>query len=437
VAAFASDFHFLVETARREVSALRDAIGQAPPSPDVRGAQFHSAIDAFLSAISEGVDDRQASFAAAGDDIERESLVRAIQQLCMQIRGAHMTTPWIDSAQSPDLALGVTYLFDEMARAIVRGTPDVVAAASPDYMYSTLHKPFREQLGALGHSYPTNAMPIIVQYPAREVDSVFLHLIVAHELGHSAVEEHQLLEAVATAHPDPDLTKKLGQAANERAAQAGESQAQATTWISACMAQWLEEVICDALALCYVGPSFLFTAAAFGIPFGGSVSDTHPPHSLRTKLLLGYANAWGWRGIIEQPLPKIVTWLDSTAASPPDVGHETYFSILLGILEDFAPTVQHAVEAHLGGARFDRTRYDDQIDEVMELLRSKILPAQLLDGRSVDRRVALLAGWLLAFESEGDEPHALPSVLASRDLQAFLIHSLEMSTVLDEWRLLP
>jgi hypothetical protein len=358
-----------------------------------------------------------------------------MQQINHDVRNVHSTTPWIEGAQHSVLALGLVYFVDEIADSVVKAKPDVIAVPSPDYMYATIHKPFLRELDALGQPYPTDALPIVVLYPAQETESLFLHLILAHELGHSAIQEHRLIELAATSHSDQaGLQARIGQAVTEFETIEARTNAESLVAVRGLITNWLAEVLCDALAVGFLGPSFLFTAVAFGTPFGGPIpTGSHPPHSLRTRLLLTYLSSWGWRPLLEAHVPRILQWLDETAATPIDASGKTYFETLEQAVEELGPTIEQVVENHLGDGLFSIETYEEQAEEIRGFLSEKVLPAQLLDRSPTDRRSTLLAGWLRAFAETGDEPSALPAVVADRDFQSFLSKALEMSAVLQRW----
>lgn len=347
----------------------------------------------------------------------------------------HSTTPWIEAAHASRLALGLVYFLDEIATVLIQKRPDIIATPSADYMYSTVHKPFLYELNELQKSYPDGALPVVVHYPAQEVGSLFLHLVIAHELGHSVIQEHDLIKAVADKHPDtPGLQEALGQAVSEFASIDGVEAATATIRVRGIFIRWLMEALCDALSVGFLGPSFALTAAAFLTPFGSSLpSPTHPPQTLRTELLLHYLKTWGWEPLLEERVPGTLAWFEDTAATPMDAEGKTYFETLGTLIATLRETIEEVVAGRLGDMLFKPAGFGEQATEIGAFLGAGVLPAQLLNGRPTDRRAVLLAGWLHRFEEEGGTPEKLPVVLADRRYQAFLAKALEMSTVLEHW----
>jgi hypothetical protein len=322
-----------------------------------------------------------------------------------------------------------------MVGALMKQSADVVITPSATYMYSTIHKPYAEMLNALGVAYPGGAVPVIVAYPVHEPDSLFLHLIIAHELGHSAIAEHDLDQQVYKRDPDPAATAALlTPAVGEYISVEGGTPTAARGRLRVTLRNWLTEIICDSLALAFLGPSFLFTAAAFSTPFGGpEPSDTHPPFTLRMSLLIDRVDAWGWRETIEKEAPQTFKWIESSASRPQQAGPRAYFLRLEEAIKQLAPTINGIVEDHLGDQHFKPEAHEPVAGELRSLLEHTILPAQLIDRTAASRRSITLAGWLHAFTVHGDEPVKLAAVVGDRDQQRFLTKALEMSAILERW----
>jgi hypothetical protein len=439
VAADAStDFAFLAAAARRSIEDLRRSASLAHPGAGRRGTSFLTVVKSTLDAIDQGVAMRESEFAAATDETEQRSLIRAMQLINIQVMSLHQTVPWMESTHGSDLALGLTYFVDEIGRALLRQSADVVMTPSAQYMYSTNHKPFLPALTALGVRYPCSVPDVIVAYPSQERDSLFLHLVIAHELGHSAIAEHRLDRQVLLRDPDPTATGAiLNQAVQEHAAVEGSAPAAARALVRQMLRNWLDELICDGLALGYLGPSFLFTFAAFMTPFGGPVpSGSHPPHTLRTRFLLERIDSWGWRELFETEVPSTFSWIESSGRGAQEAGHQTYYLRLEEAIAGLSQALEAVVGDHLGGERFELESHREAISDLRGLLQYEILPSQLRDGAAADRRSIVLSGWLREFEKYGDTPVALVEIIADRDHQRFLTKALEMSTVLQRWRAL-
>jgi hypothetical protein len=414
-------------------------VGAAPSVAGRRGEHFLAVILAALNALEQGIVGCEGDFASAANEREQRTVILAMRRINHDVMGLHEVTPWVESARGSTLGLGLVYFVDEMVAALLKDSADVVMTPSGTYMYSTLHKPFEALLIDLGVAYPAAVSPIIVAYPVHEPASLFLHLLIAHEVGHSAIAEHHLDQEVYRLDPNGSATKAiLSQAVTEYVNSEGGNRAAATGKLRVMLTRWLREIVCDSLALGFLGPSYLFASAAFSPPFGGpEPSDTHPPFTLRTRLLLEQLTSWGWRRSIEKRVPATVRWLDATAARPQQAGHRTYFLRLEEAILNLASTIEEVVRTHLKSDRFAPEAYSPFADELSGLLERDILPAQLLDRRAPAARAIVLAGWFHAFGKRGDDPVALAEIVADRQQQRFLTKALEMSVVLERWRALP
>lgn len=431
----ASDLALLAATARRSIADLRRAVRAAPAKAGRRGTHFLGVVEAALDALDVGISEREADLASAADEAEERAVIRAMRRINYDVMSLHEVTPWVESARGSSLGLGLVYFVEEMVTALLRRPADVVMTPSGTYMYSTIHKPFARALAGMSVVYPAAIPPIIVAYPVHEPDSLLLHLIIAHELGHSAIIEHKLDQEVYTRDSNPTVTREaLNKAVAEYVAAEGGTNAAARGKLRVVLQSWLTELICDAAALGFLGPSFLLTAAAFSTPFGGpEPSDTHPPFTLRTRLLLEHLTAWGWKAFAESAIPKTFQWIEATAMRPQEAGHRTYFLRLEEALKNLSPNLTDVIVDHLGTERFDPAAHAPVADELGALLKHDILPAQLLDGSAAARRSIVLAGWLHGFDTHGDEPVALASIVGDRQQQRFLTKALEMSVVLERW----
>jgi hypothetical protein len=387
-----------------------------------------------LDALHKGIAQRESDFQTAADDAERRAVVRALRRISLEVRALHQVTPWIDSARGATVGLGLVYLVDEMVDALLRQPADVVMTPSTTYMYWTLPKPFEDVLTGLGVGYPSGDAPVIVAYPIQEPDSLFLHLIIGHELGHSAVRDHDLFREVLRRDPDKGATAKtLGDAVTEYLkGKGGTTRPVAVGKVRAMLVSWVTELLCDGLAAAFLGPSFLFTSAAFSTPFDPvEASETHPPFTLRTRLLIDRLDASGWRATVELAAPKTLKWIESAAPKQP--GRPAYFDLLEEAIVRLEPTILDVITDHVGAEAFLPAAHAPVEKELATLLEHNVLPAQLIDRTAAPRRSIILAGWIHAFATHGDDPERFAGVVGDRDQQRFLTKALEMSVILDRW----
>lgn len=431
----AADLAFLAGNARRSISDLRRAVEAVPAIAGRRGAHFLAVVAATLDALENGIAQREQDFQTAVDAADRYSVVRAMRLLSHDVMSLHTRSPWIESTRGTNLDLGLIYFVDEVVAALMKQSMDVVLIPSPEYMYWTIHKPFEDALRNLGVAYPASVPPVIVAYPVQEPHSLFLHLLVAHELGHSAVIDHGLLaEVFGHDSRRGDTTNALNLAVQEHTSLENSPHPVAVGEIRAILLKWLTELVCDGLALALLGPSYLFTFTAFSKPFGGpEPSKTHPPFTLRTRLLVEWLDAWGWRPVLAAQVPVLFSWIEQAGREPQEPGDKTYFLRMEEAVLNLSSAIRKTLEVHVDQMRFEPTAYEATQEQLTALIKQRILPAQLLDGSATDRRVVILAGWLEAFAEDSDTSIALARLIGNREYQRFLTKALEMSTVLDRW----
>jgi hypothetical protein len=435
----AAEFDFLEAAATRSIDDLRRAVHAVPAEPDGRGAQFLRVVDATLDALDARVGNRRVAFEAARDTAEQELAIRNMQMTNLDVLTFHSYTPWIESSRNSTLGIGLIYLIKEMVADLLKDSADVVVTPSTDYMYETTYRPFAQALTRLGGTYPPGAPPIVVAYPVQESESLFLHLIIAHELGHSVVTEADLTETVRNS-ASTTARKLLSDAVTEYEAIEHVRTAVAVAEVSVILGNWITEILCDGIALGLLGPSFVLTAATFDPPFGGPrPSDTHPPSSLRTRFLLERLKSWGWRPILDAAVgSNILSWIDQRASVPQEVGGKDYFITLERALEELASKIEEEVVNHLGAARFVPDHYLDAEErpakELLDLLDHRVLPVQTADGSPATSSAIVLAGWFYSLSHVADEPDSLVAVINDREFQRFLTKSLEMCAILEHWR---
>jgi len=206
------------------------------------------------------------------------------------------------------------------------------------------------------------------------------------------------------------------------------------------LSQWLTELLCDALALEYLGPAYVLAFAATVLSTSaGELPAKHPPGATRIRALLDRLKQTSWQGFIKDRSPVTNEWLEHVSATAPSAQFD-YERFLVDSANDFGAGIANIAVQRLGSNVYDRPSYEMVAPQVEEFLRHRILPAQLRDGSPVPRRAILMAGWLhvlsnqTAEASEGDAPTSLATGLANDEFQMFLGKALEMSSVLQTWK---
>ena len=427
----ARDVEFLLAAAAHEIASLRGD-RRLTPLPGNRGAALRAHLLDLIGAVEHRM--TQAPPVAA-PPIVRRAFARSLRQSIVMLRGAHAALPWLTATRAPTVNLGSLYITEECARILVGTNVDLIVVPDPEFMYSTTSWPFSAVVNTTTGFTPANTRrPIVLNYPLSDADRLLLHPIFAHELGHASVDEHHLVSAVETElDNDPVFAAALQNKVNDMASTYWTAlpATQISGVLRARLHDWIEELLCDHLAIEAVGPSFIWSFVLFVLPLGyGEPGEEHPPTTLRIKLALDHLTRRGWRPYMERVAPDATSWVDQIAgdaAGPLDPP----FDFLRDQLLSHATVIQDVAIQRSGSDALDAPASEQQADEAADLLRRLILPVGLatpLDGRAI-----LLGGWQHALQEHGDSPAGLIAALNDRRLQELIGKAIEMSTVASAW----
>jgi hypothetical protein len=424
------DFAFLVATAGRLIDQLTDEV--APRAADKRrGAVLAKHIQQTLDAIRMRVERDRLRFASAKSDTARSTLTIQLRLLVSLTWVVHEAMPWLDPPRH-QLDLGATFLIDEAALAMIGPPVEVLPIESNDYMYWTLSWPFEDLWDInLKQSMPRETRPVILAYPAREASSALLHGAFAHELGHAAVDHHSLLARVAG--PALSSTDYLSALDSIFGTKTDATTVRRKRGVGERLQDWIEELLCDQLALAYLGPSFLFCFAGMVLPVTwNEPQDQHPNATMRVGFLMNTIVVNEWSACVSDPLPDIWAWFEEAAATA-STGADQATKLLIKICESAEDEIRRVTAETIGEGAFDAQGYSLVDERLSELLENDILPAQLNSSTAADHRYILFAAWLHVIERHGRSPAAIPKALRERDYQRFIAKALEMSTTLRTW----
>lgn len=425
----ANDLQLLLASAEHEIAALRGDPRLAAFKGN-RGAALRQHVLDLLGAVEHRVGQRPA---AGTPQTVRSAFARNLRQSIVVLRGAHAALPWLAATRAPTLNLGSLYMTEECARVLVGADVDLVIVSNPDYMYSTTSSPFGAVINSTsGFNAKTTRRPIVLNYPLTDSDRLLMHPIFAHELGHASADEHDLVQQVETA-----LSADAAFVAAFQAAVAS----MGSTWTSSpstiagtlrgLLRGWVEELLCDHLAIEAMGPAFLWAFVPFVVPLSyGEPAPSHPPNTLRLRLAMEHLDRRGWRKYMQRTAPRVTAWLDSIAADagatlPPP------FSFLRDELLTRMTVLQDAAIARTGSGTLDRDRAESESEEAARLLERLILPVGLADA--LEPRSILLGGWQEALRRHSDSPEGIVAALSDSSLQDLIGKAIEMSIVRAVW----
>jgi hypothetical protein len=444
VDAHTGEIAFQASALRRSLRDLVEAVKIAEGTEQKRGLQLCAYLRKALDAIAKRIAALELQFAASAAATEQAAIIREVRLLNAAVRGLHDSVPWLGSLRAPTLSLGLIYFLDEAAAALLRGRADLILNAGASYMYSTmaLERSFAILLSKLGEEVPAGPAPLVITYPKLEEERVLLHPVLVHELGHDAVNHHDLRDQVFKRATNLDhlnrqfeeAVKSFEQFQRDTGAEPV-SQEECALMLRRLLTAWLEELLCDHVALAYLGPSYLFAATAFLLPVSSAQpSDTHPASHARIRMLLQFVRVLDWHRLLEARVPGIMRWLNAVSEEPLPAEVPGFLRFVDDAMDLLAIPMRETVTEHLRDEVFRPVSYENVSEELKDLLGNEVLPAQLSSSEPADRRAILLAGWLHSIEQRGDRPESIPGALENLDIQRFLAKALEMSFILERWR---
>jgi hypothetical protein len=444
VADLTSDFQFLVASARRFVGLLAKEFAFEPGErSDREERERGAALVRHISHTTQGLEAQvelvEREFAAASNDVDREEAIKKIRLWVAYAHFMRRALPWLQDAQNPPLDLGAIYFIDEMARALIRGKVDVIPTRSGEY--STERRPFESLFKKLQLSPEQGPTPIVLNFPALEASSFPLLPLFGHELAHTAVHESKLvLHTLNAAYADPDFASAVRQSSDLMASRMANNKTRARIVVNERLENWTVELLCDQLALQYLGPTFLLALAAYLVPLSWNApGPRHPPTTMRIAHLLAWLMDTPWKALLAARIPVSLAWLERVSVTPPPVGIEPPLLELLRATDLLREHVSNAVSAYLGASVYNANEYLARSPHLDELLRHEVLPVQHpTTGAAFEGRAIAMAGWLSLYEGLRDDcgeetPVALCRALAEADSHAFFVKALEMSSVLRIW----
>jgi hypothetical protein len=363
----------------------------------------------------------------------RAAFARSMRQSIVMLRGAHAALPWLEATRRPNVNLGSLYLTEEWARILIGGDVDLVVVPDPEFMYATTSWPFSAVINYTAGFTPSNhRRPVVLNYPLSDADRLLLHPVFAHELSHASVDQYDLVTSVESElNADQGFVAAFQDAVNNMAAGTRLTQTQVSGTIRGWLHDWIEELLCDHLAIEAAGPGFIWSFSAFVMPQGyGEPGREHPPNTVRMKFALEHLTDRGWRPYLERIAPQITHWLDQIAEDAIKPLEEPFEFMRSQLLAN-AHLFRNTAHARAGADSLDPAMSEVEAGEAAGLLRDLVLPvglAETLEGRAI-----LLGGWERAFEAHGDNPTGLVSSLRDTRLQELVGKAIEMSTVVSAW----
>jgi hypothetical protein len=428
-----SDVELLLASTKQEIKALRDDPRFKKPAEGKRGAGLYEHVVDLLDASGlrmKTPPEPEASPAA------REAFARNLREAISVLREAHHAIPWLAATRAPNVNLGSLYMSEEFTELLVGNEADLVFVPGRGFMYSTLSWPFSPTIQSTpGFTPKTKRRPIIVNYPLSDSDRLLLHPLFAHEIGHSTVYEFHLIQKFNNeVLSDEALTHRLTEEANWVVANVapGQSELKMLLLLREWLRNWVTELLCDLLAVEASGPAYVWAVAAFGLPMNRSEpSETHPPTTLRIRLILELLAGNGWSQFSENAAPGIAAVLSEVAK---DASSELPrpWELLRKVILDNAQWLRDVASEQVGAGALKPNVVAGEADQASQLLSQLILPVGP-NEKPLAPRAIVLGGWLDGFRRHGDNVSGLLKAQADRRLQNLVGKAIEMSTVAASW----
>jgi hypothetical protein len=407
------DIRLLLAGLSRQLTALREAPEMTAEPDGSRGSALREHVADLLAAVECRIAGRPPKDAHTR---AQSAYARQLRQSVGMLRAAHIAIPWVSATQRPNINLGSLYLAEALAQMLVGSKVDLIVVPDQEFMYSTTSWPFSDFIEEIelttSFRAKTERRPIILNYPLTDADRLLLHPNLAHELGHAAVEAH-------------DLVAEAGSRLRNEATHQASAMQQA--WNA-----WVEELLCDHLAIETMGPAYLLSLAAFVLPTSyHDAWPTHPPNTLRLRLALEHLRARKWDECMLAVAPSIASFLEGIGAEGRTLLLPGDFARMHQELQDAGSVLQEIAGERVGKAALDPAVCKEEAIEAATLLKKRILPVGLegpLEPRSI-----LIGGWRAAVEAHGDEPTTLATALEDTQLQELIGKAVELSIVTSAW----
>ncbi len=421
------DVQFLLASVRHEITVLKEDRRLQAQIDGNRGGALRQHVLDLIGAAEHWLGREPDADAPAFSWL---AFQRSLRDLMLNLQAAHAAMPWLQATQSPRINLGSLYLAEEIAEILVGTDLDLVVVPNPDYMYTTQSWPFRDVIeGTVGFEAQTKNRPVVLHYPLNDGNRLLLHAIFGHELGHSAVQEAGLVAKVLTQLQDDEYDRALAKVEKEVWLANPPDRTRRT--LEARLRCWLEELLCDHLAIDAVGPAYLFAFAGFVMPLSyGSPLPTYPPNTVRVKLVLEQLADRKWGDYLQNVAPNIASWLsqigaDAGAKLDPD------YSFLRDQVIRGANLLRSAAGDLVAANALKPEVATPEADQVADLLENLILPVGL--DSPIAPRSILLGGWQQALREHGDSPEGLVAAMGDPRLQDLVGKAIEMSVVVSCW----
>lgn len=363
--------------------------------------------------------------------------------MVMGARSLHRSLDWLDAAREPPLDLGTRYLVDYLAASLVADDAEVTVAAATHRSYATVANPLRQVFELSGAMPSPSQMVIVVFVPRREQRSGLLHPLIIHELGHAANKQHALVRRVLGTRRGQEVLATVMGDARERTKTSSrhepEDVAVAVEAVANRLKDWIEEALCDAIAVQILGPTYLYSFMAIvGTSDLSAAGDEHPCTRQRIRLLLDQLDGLGWASLMKQSAPTVDAWFrevaserDGEVAGEQDDRTTAEIKSCATALANLSQEIVGAVAEHLGELTLQSKDLGPVLAEIDELLTVGVPPSQTRERFTIGRAAIILGSWLFAVKAQGGDLDSLAIAADVPELSLLLPKALQDAAVLE------
>lgn len=393
-----------------------------------RGSSFIRLIRLHISGAGALRAQLATQYAAGADPTARGAVERKVLRLREALDDLHIwAVHFAGDVGRTDVPVGLMYLVDAMLDVVASDPRDAVFHTDDNYMYSVISpvQPLSELFDTKVVAWTERTQPVILNLPGADPTNVFLAPILAHEVGHPAVVEHNLLSEF-----DHTVDKSVIQPVWDDCVNMGASDSALREVFS----KWITELICDAFAVAIAGPSMLFASLAFlPGPVAGRFGESHPDPAHRVALSIRWLEELGWHGWLSDSLPDIEAWARGLAGHTADPTVPAVLRRLSDAVPDCGDTIWSIVRAIVGQYGFEPRHYHPFEEEAADLLAHRIPPVEVGDD-PLQPWVIVLSTWVHALSIRGAQPAAVAQCVDDRPQSEAALKAIELSSVLRLWR---
>jgi len=387
----------------------------------------------LLSDLEQAVSDIEADITATAPSnrLIEEAQLRQLLRLLPIIAVLHrLVAKYSRDVGRSDLSVGLQYLVAEVVTDLLPDGADPLLHLSSHNMYSTWAlEPALKKLSLAVARAPRpvpKPHPVVFNLPGINPEIILYSPILVHEVGHTAAQR-SLMTSVISQWPQAEIDNSF----RENLAQLGTPLTQEIVddWDDT-FAGWVEETLCDALAVVLTGPSFLFSMCVFLPAPSMNEPGSHPQERDRVKHCLDLLDQLNWTPFVESRFPEVFAWVKeiSTNVMPSKSPKESFLREGLKLA---LPAIDSVAQANVG-APLKATSIDEIMIEALDLL-SEGIPVVEVNGEPITTWQATLCGWSLGWSVHGESVDALSTAVHDASLNRLILKTIEYARIKEMW----